>query len=89
MPEAETPEGFLSFILNILDKHGVVALVLCFVCLLFWRMVWKVWDRAMNEKNAEIERLVKERDKYQSLVFERMLSSQNPPAPAATPSEKS
>jgi len=35
----------------------------------------KVWDKAMQAKDDEIKRLVAERDRYQSLVFKRLLSS--------------
>lgn len=40
-----------------------------------WRLVWRVWDATLRSKDEEIKRLVEERDKYQKLVFERLLSS--------------
>jgi len=71
----EPSNALLSFLMEVSKQHGVVAIVLCFVCFLFWRMIWKVWDTAMRAKDQEIERVVAERDKYQKLVFERFLSS--------------
>jgi hypothetical protein len=76
MPErTSSGAGMWDFVLEVLRNHGAVAVALCFVCFLFWRMIWKVWDRAMKAKDEEINRLVIERDKYQSLVFERLMTS--------------
>lgn len=67
--------GFWGFCLDVLNRHGAVALALCFVCFLLWKLTWRVWDRAMKAKDEEITRIVAERDKYQKLVFERLLTS--------------
>ncbi len=67
--------GFWGFCLDVLDRHGALALALCLICFLFWRMIWRVWDRAMRAKDEEITRIAAERDKYQKLVFERLLTS--------------
>jgi hypothetical protein len=47
----------------------------CFVCCLLSRLTWKIWREAMNAKDQEIARLAQERNKYQSVVFDRLLGS--------------
>lgn len=64
-----------GFLAEIFREQGVLAVVLIVGCFIFWKLIWRVWDRAMRAKDEEIERLVKQRDKYQSLVFDRLLSS--------------
>ena len=64
---------------ELIEKHGVLVFFLVVISFLFWRLIWKVWHSAMLAKDAEIERLVKERDKYQTLVFQRLLTSGNSP----------
>lgn len=65
---------------QIRSQYGLVVLVLVlllvFGCLLLWKLVWKVWSAAMEAKDREIERVSKERDKYQALIFERLKSSE-------------
>jgi hypothetical protein len=68
-------DSFWGFITHVLDKHGAVALVLVLMCFLFWRLIWKVWSATLKSKDAEIERLVTERDKYQGYFFEKLESS--------------
>lgn len=71
--------GTGSFITQLIDavaKHGPVTVVLVVLLFLFWQLLWRVWDRAMKAKDEEIERLVKERDRYQELVFTRLISSE-------------
>jgi len=72
---AQSQSGFWDFLADVLRNHGVTALLLIAVCILFYRLIWKVWSQAMEAKNQEIERLVKERDKYQELFFRRLRSS--------------
>lgn len=55
---------------------SVLVLLLVFVRFLLWKLTWKVWSTAMESKEKEIERVSKERDKYQALVFERLRSSE-------------
>jgi hypothetical protein len=69
-----------EFLSQIRSQYGLVVLVLVlllvFGCFLLWKLVWKVWSTAMEAKDLEIERISKERDKYQALVFERLKSSE-------------
>lgn len=67
--------GLLKFCQGILDEHGAAGLVLVVLAILFWRLIWKVWNAAMKSKDDEISRLVEERNKYQALVFENLLTS--------------
>lgn len=77
--------GWMELLNRVEGEHGTLVLVLLllliFVLFLLWHLIWKVWDAAMKAKDDEIRRLVKERDKYQALVFERLKSSK-PPKPA-------
>lgn len=72
--------GFLEVLRQIQSQYGLIVLVLVlllvFAGLLLWKLVWKVWSTAMESKGKEIERVSKERDKYQALVFERLRSSE-------------
>lgn len=73
-------KAFSDLLSQIGSQYGLVVLVLvlllAFGCILLWKLVWKVWSAAMEAKDKEIERLSKERDKYQALVFERLKSSE-------------
>lgn len=72
-------EGIVLFDLldRIRSNGGLLVLVLIAITWLLWhlfyRLLWKVWRAAMRAKDQEIERLIKELDKYQSIVFERLL----------------
>ena len=86
MPTAQPPIkiGFLELLNQIQSQYGLIVLILvlflAFVCFLLWKLIWKVWSAAMTAKDREIERVSKERDKYQALVFERLKSSEVIPA---------
>jgi hypothetical protein len=67
--------AFLAFLADVFKEHGAVAVSLVVVSVLFYKMTWSVWRDAMKAKDEEIDRLVGERNKYQDLVFERLLSS--------------
>ena len=79
--------AFWEFVKEVIRLHGSTAAILIVLVFLFWKLIWKVWDRAMTSKDNEINRLVAERDKYQALVFERLLSS-NPPVTNQVVSQK-
>jgi|SRR5581483_2011342 len=69
--------GPFEFLDRIRADDGLPALalmaVLWFFCHLLYHLVWKVWYAAMTGKDREIARLTKELERYQSLVFERLL----------------
>jgi len=67
--------GFWNLLVEVAKEYGAVAVVLILFVLIFWRMTWGVWNKAMTSKDEEIERLVAERDKYQKLVFDNLLTS--------------
>jgi hypothetical protein len=54
----------------------MLVVIIGFCGLLFWKLIWKVWSEALNAKDEEIARLARERDRYQALVFERLLTSE-------------
>jgi len=70
--------GLFELLDQIRSNDGLLVLVLIvlswFSCYLFFHLVWKVWHAAMKGKDEEIARLTKERDRYQSVVFERLLT---------------
>lgn len=74
--------GFLELLNQIESQYGLIVLVLvlllAFGCFLLWKLIWNVWSSAMAAKDKEIERVSKERDKYQAMVFERLRSSEVP-----------
>jgi hypothetical protein len=82
-PQLTIKIGLLELLKQIQSQYGLVVLVLvlllAFVCWLLWALIWKVWSGAMTAKDNEIDRVSKERDKYQALVFERLRSSEVPP----------
>jgi hypothetical protein len=77
--QTDNKSGFWELLTQIQSEHGLIVLVLLMliglVCLLFWKLIWNVWDGALQAKEDEIGRLAKERDTYQALVFERLRSS--------------
>jgi hypothetical protein len=72
----------LDLLNQIQSQHGPVVLILIVIifagCGVFWVLIWKVWSAAMKAKDDEIARLAKERDKYQTLVFQRLKTSEAP-----------
>ena len=80
----QTSVGLWTYLAEVLKDHGAAAIGFVILSLLFYKLTWKVWDGAMKAKDAEIERLVKERDKYQAIVFERMLSTKMPTSEVET-----
>ncbi len=77
--EAVEEHGLLALLGQIQSEYGLVVLVLTlmilFGCLLLWKLIWKVWSGAMQAKPRNLVVLAKERDKYQSLVFEGLRTS--------------
>ena len=84
-PQPIVKIGILEVLNQIQSKYGLIVLVLvlllAFVCFLLWKMTWSVWCKAMEAKDQEIQRISRERDKYQALIFARLKSSE-PAAPA-------
>ncbi len=71
---------------RVLESQGLLGMMLVLLLFMFWSMVWRVWSGTLKAKDAEIKRLVEERNRYQSLVFERLLSSHpNPPKGSEEP----
>lgn len=72
--------GILEILNQIQSDYGLIVLVLilllAFACFLLWKLTWNVWCKAMEAKDQEIQRISRERDKYQALVFARLRSSE-------------
>jgi len=64
------------FIEHLYDKGGIGVLSFLFIAFVFYKLVWKVWSAAMRSKDAEIERLINERNYLQSKVFPDRESSE-------------
>ena len=65
----------MESVVTVLQSQGPMAVALVVICYLFWNLTWKVWRTAMEAKEQEISRVTAERDKYQALVFENLLTS--------------
>jgi len=91
--QAANKTQLLELLNQIQSQHGPIILVLIVIifvgCGVFWILIWKVWSAAMKAKDDEISRLAKERDKYQSLVFQRLRTSEAAVANAKNAGRKS
>jgi hypothetical protein len=67
--------NFWSLLEHLYDKGGISALAFLLAAYAFHRLAWKVWTTAMKCKDDEIERLIDQRDFYQSKVFPGQLTS--------------
>jgi hypothetical protein len=72
--------GLFEFLDRIRSNDGLLVLILialiAFGCYLLSNLAWKVWRAALEAKEREIRRLAHERDKYQAIVFERLLPTE-------------
>jgi hypothetical protein len=75
--------GLFEFLDRIRSNDGLLVLVLIvLLCFFFYaasRLFGKLWHAAMDGKDQEIARLTKERDRYQSVVFEKLLPTDGLP----------
>jgi len=74
--QTSSTEGPIGLLSQIQTQYGLIVMILvaitAFSCFLFWRLVWKVWSETLRAKDAEIARLSKDRDSYQTWVFEQL-----------------
>jgi hypothetical protein len=79
MDETVGKVGLLQILNQIQSQYGVVVLMLVviigFGCLLFWKLIWRVWSSALSAKEQEIARLERERDLYQVMIFDSLRTS--------------
>lgn len=59
----------------IYENHGLIAIGFLFLAYVFYRLVWRVWNKAMNDKEKEIQRIAGERDFYAKKVVPDLISS--------------
>ncbi len=82
MDETASKAGLSQLLNQIHSQYGLLVLMLVLIivfgCLLFWKLVWRVWSGALSARQSEIERLVKERDIYQKMVLVRLRTSSAP-----------
>ena len=65
----------LDLLKSVAQEQGALAVGLIIACWAFYKLTWRVWDATIKSKDEEICRLVKERDRYQEIFFERFVSS--------------
>lgn len=79
MDDTAAKAGLLQLLNQIHSQYGLLVLMLVviivFGCLLFWKLVWRVWSGALSAKDSQIERLVEERDMYQEIVLDSLRRS--------------
>lgn len=72
--------GFFEFIDGIRSQYGVVVLtmfvIITFLCRILRELTRLFWNDAIKVREQQIARLVKERDTYQALVFERFRAAE-------------
>jgi hypothetical protein len=73
-------EGWSALLLEIVSdvwhKYGPFAALLILVAVIYEHRFTKLWEARLADKDEEIERLVKERDRLQDIVLAKRLSSQ-------------
>ena len=57
------------FVAHLYDTGGAPMLCLMFVSFVFYRLVWRVWQAAMDSKEREMQRLVAEKSRLLALVI--------------------
>lgn len=57
------------------DNGGVGVIAFFGLAFLFYKLIWKVWQATIASKDAEIDRLTKERNYYQEKLFPERVSS--------------
>jgi hypothetical protein len=64
-----------DFLGHLFDKGGIGVIASLLIAYAFYKLVWKVWSAAIKCKDSEIERLINERNYYQSKLFPDRLTS--------------
>lgn len=79
MDETVSKAGLPQLLNQIQTQYGVLVLMLVLIivfgCLLFWKLIWRVWSGALSAKENEIARLERERHAYQAMLFDRLRTS--------------
>ena len=60
---------------HVYDNGGIAVLAFFGLAWLFYKLIWKVWRAMLASKDAEIDRLTKERNFYQEKLFSGRLTS--------------
>lgn len=66
---------FLQVVTDIWNKYGPFAALLILLIVAFEYRMTQLWRERLADKDREIERLVKERNKLQDVVLKNRLSS--------------
>jgi len=70
-------KGLTDVFLKIAEQHGPFVALTVFVLVFFGTLIYWLMRQVIKSKNAEIDRLVKERNKLQDIILRKRLSTKN------------
>jgi cbb3-type cytochrome oxidase subunit 3 len=68
-------ESLVDVFLEVAKEHGAFVALTIIVLLVSWGTVYWALRQVIKSKNAEIERLVQDRNKLQDIILNRRLST--------------
>jgi len=66
---------FYEIVADVWHKYGPFAALLVLIVMAYETAMTKLWMARIKDKDGEIERLVKERNRLQDVIVKRRLSS--------------
>lgn len=73
--EKEASNLFFEIVRAIWQKYGPFAALLVLVVATYQYLLWKVWTGRLRDKDAEIERVVKSRNRLEDVLLKNRRSS--------------
>lgn len=69
--------GFADAFSELAKEHGLFAALAVIMLAFFGRLTYWLIREVIKSKNAEIERLVEERNKLQDIILDKRMSTKN------------